>query len=88
MTHVHVSSNQSLTHGQSLSCFCENDYYVDELTSVTVTCQADGDAEMFRVGRQTCTVSAMRMNAWICALATDRDLESAVLLLLEKWLIW
>ena len=88
MTHVHVSSNQSLTHGQSLSCFCENDYYVDELTSVTVTCQADVVAEMFRFGRQTCTVSAMRVNAWMCALASDGDLESAVLLLLEKWLIW
>ena len=52
MTHVHVSSNQSLTHGQSFSCFCEKDYYVDELTSFTVTCQADGVAEMFRVGRR------------------------------------
>ena len=30
----------------------------------------------------------MRVNAWICALVTDGDLESAVLLLLEKWLIW
>ena len=76
MTNVHVSSTQFLTHGQSLSCFCENDYYVDELTSFTVTCQADVSQTcfvlaikrailqfIFRVDRQPCTVSAMKVNA-------------------------
>ena len=70
--------------------FCENDFYV-ELTSFTVTCQVEWCRRhvscwlskrailqfIFRVGRQTCTVSAMKVNAWICATATDRDLESA-----------
>ena len=63
VTNVHVSSNQSLTHGQSLSCFCEIEHFVDELTSFTVTCQRDGVADMFRVDRQTCE-SAVHFSCW------------------------
>ena len=37
MTNVHVSSHQSLTHGQSPTCFRENDHHYDELTSFTVS---------------------------------------------------
>ena len=32
MTNVHVSTNLSLTHGQSLTCLCEDDCNVDEMT--------------------------------------------------------
>ena len=47
---------QSVSHArpESLMFLRKNDYYVDELTSCTVTCQADGAADKFRVGRQTC----------------------------------
>ena len=30
ITNVHLSTNQPLTHGQSLTCFCENYCYVDD----------------------------------------------------------
>jgi len=42
MSNVHAPSTQSLTYGESLTVFCEDGYHVDELSSFTITCQADG----------------------------------------------
>merc|ERR1719322_774122 len=61
MTNAHVSSNQSLTYGQSLTVHCENDYYVDKLTSFTITCQADG----FVSGVRSCTRTAFTLSGTI-----------------------
>eukprot|EP00450_Noctiluca_scintillans_P001620 CAMPEP_0194485878 /NCGR_PEP_ID=MMETSP0253-20130528/6727_1 /TAXON_ID=2966 /ORGANISM="Noctiluca scintillans" /LENGTH=1972 /DNA_ID=CAMNT_0039325899 /DNA_START=10 /DNA_END=5925 /DNA_ORIENTATION=+ len=61
MTNVHVSSNQSLTYGRSLTVYCDNDYYVDTLTSFTITCQADGLVS----GVRSCTRTAFTVSGTI-----------------------
>ena len=61
MANADVSSNQSLTYGQSLTVSGDNDHYVDKLTSFTITCEADGLVS----GVRSCARTALTLSGTI-----------------------